>query len=633
MPYPTHSVPSHARRLGVLLALALIAGGLVHAFGPHPAIAAPAHAFAFGGPDNGQFLLDGQPFQIRAGEMHPSRIPPAYWRQRIAMAKAMGLNTISMYVFWNRHEETEGRFDFATGDRNLGEFLRLAREEGMWVILRGGPYGCGEWDLGGLPWWLLKTPDIQLRSLDPRFTGPAARYLHELAQVVRPNLAANGGPIVMIQLENEYGSYNRHVPGYPAWLRDRWIAEGVPGPFCTSDGASVIGLKDSTLPGVAVGLDPGMREADWTLARQMNPGVPVYGAEIYPGWLRHWGEAPWKPTDLTAALKFFMETGKSFSLYMFHGGTNFGLTAGANAQPDFKPDVTSYDYAGPLDEQGRPTPAYHALRAQIASYLPREKLPEIPAVVPAQAVAPIVLERWSSLWAQLPAPVAAPQPLGFEAMGQNQGIVLYRTRLPAGPGGKLALTVRDFAQVFLDGKRIGVIDRREGPQEVTLPATAQPATLDVLVEAMGHVNFLLGMESDRKGLAAPVQLRGKILSGWQMFHLPLGEDWAPAPTAADPRQGVVFRGTFPLDAPADTFLDLGGYGKGYVWVNGHLLGRYWSIGPQQSLYCPAPWLKPGTNTIVVLDLLDAGEAKAAPIPGRESPRYTTPAPKPAASVP
>jgi beta-galactosidase len=601
------------------LALATVTSA---ASAPHPAPRAATHTFTFGGPDNSQFLLDGQPFQIRAGELDPARIPPAYWRQRMRMAKAMGLNTLSSYVFWNRHEEPEGHFDFSTGDRDIGRFLQIAREEGLWVILRPGPYVCGEWEFGGQPWWLLKAPDIRLRSLDPRYTMPAARYIHEAAKMVRPNLVQNGGPVVLVQLENEYGSYPRRDLAFVEWLRDRWVAEGVPGLFSIADSPSPGYLKDTALPGVATGLDSGVNEENWQTAAAENPGVPVFTAEIYPGWLCHWGEEGWKPKDISRFVKFYMENKKSFSLYMFHGGTNFGLTTGSNDIPPFKPDLTSYDYGAPLDEQGRPTPAYHALRAQIASYLPGEKLPEIPPVIPMMTIPEIALARQSNLWEQLPEPIAADAPACFEVLGQNQGLMLYRTRLPAhSPGGHLELTVHDYAVVAVDGKKIGVIDRREGPQGVDLPPTGdQPATLDILVEAMAHANFQIQMETDRKGLIGPVKLAGIALTHWQIFPFPLRDAWAAAITKTAPTgapAGGIFQGTFTLDQVADTYIDLRGYQKGYVWVNGHNLGRYWSIGPQFALYCPAPWLKQGKNTIVVLDVL---ATEPAPVRGVTSPR-------------
>lgn len=571
--------------------------------------AARHHRFEFGGPDNSEFLLDGQPFQIRSGEMHPDRIPPEYWRHRIQMAKAMGLNTIAIYVFWNAHEPREGHYDFTSPSRDLGKFLRLAREEGLWVLLRAGPYCCGEWDLGGIPSYLLRYPEVKLRTLaDPHYTGAVERYINHLARVVRPNLLAKGGPILMVQLENEYGSYPRRDHAYIVWLRDLWQKAGVEGPFYTSDGAGEGFLKGVTLPGVAVGLDPGQSDKDWAIARKMNPGVPVFSSETYPGWLRHWGERNWSPSDVTGLVKFYLAGKKSFNLYVLHGGSNFGFTAGANnGGRGYEPDVTSYDYGSPVNEQGRATPAYFALRQELAASLPAgQSLPEIPAPIPTMAIPAIPLERWSSLWEQLPAAKTAEEPQCFEVLGQNQGIVIYRTRIPAGPKRPLSFAnLHDYAQVFLNGDLVGTLDRRKGEHSLELPACDADSVLEILVEAMGHINFTIAMESDRKGIYGDVKLGDAALRQWQMFLLPLSDSWAMAvrrTTSVGNRPGGIFKGQFILKATADTFLDLADWHKGVVWVNGHNLGRFWSIGPQQRLYCLAPWLKRGRNTVVVLDL-------------------------------
>jgi len=566
------------------------------------------HSLAFGGPDNSQFLLDGKPFQLIGGEMHPARIPAEYWRHRIRMAKAMGLNTIAIYVFWNAHEQEEGKYDFTTGSRNIGEFLRIAREEGLWVNLRPGPYCCGEWDLGGIPSYLLRYPDIKLRTIkDARYAQAVARYIHELAKVVRPHLAENGGPILIVQIENEYGSYPRRDHDYMVWLRDLWIREGLKGPFYTADGPGEGYLKGIVVRGVAVGLDTGTQESHFAMARRMNPGVPVMASEVYPGWLRHWGEDNWRPSDVSGLVKFYMDTKKSFNLYLFHGGTNFGFTAGANSGgAGYEPDVTSYDYGSPLDEQGRPTRAYHALRKQLASYLPSgQQLPEVPAEIPAMKTPAIKLERYTAIWEQLPMPVLAHEPASFETLGQDQGLMVYRTKVPAGGKRRLAMAkLHDYAQVFLDGALIGRLDRRLGQREIDLPGSAGEATLEVLVEAMGHINFTIAMDSDRKGLYGDVKLDELSLKDWEMLPLPLKDDWIGGlrRTESRGRPGGIFKGQIALDTVADTFLDMSKWKKGVVWVNGHNLGRYWSIGPQQRLYCPAPWLTKGENTIIVLDL-------------------------------
>ncbi len=568
------------------------------------------HSFTFGGPENSQFLLDGKPFQMITGEMHPERIPPEYWRHRLRMAKAMGLNTVAIYIFWNAHEKEEGKYDFRTGNLDTAQFLQVAREEGIWINLRPGPYCCGEWDFGGIPPYLLRYPDLKLRTLkDARYTKAVENYFRELAKIVRPNMAENGGPVLIVQIENEYGSYPRRDHDYMVWLRDLWIKNGVKGPFYTADGAGEGYLKGIVVQGVAVGLNTGTNDRDWALARRLNPGVPALASEVYPGWLRHWGEKNWQPSNPASLIKFYMENKKSFNLYMFHGGTNFGFTAGANnGGHGYEPDVTSYDYGSPCNENGRPNRVYMAMRKQLASYLPAgEMLPDIPEEIPSMSVPEIKLHGWTGLWEQLPNMIFANEPACFESLGQNQGIVVYRKSIP--PGGKRPLTfanLHDYGQVFVDGTFIGTLDRRLGQRKVDLPERSKEATLEILVEGMGHINYSGAMDSDRKGIYGDVKLGDDVLTGWKMYLLPLTDEWIEGlkkTSAAPGRPGGIFRGRFKLDVLADTFLDMSNWKKGVAWVNGHNLGRYWSIGPQQRLYCPAPWLKTGENTIVVLDLV------------------------------
>jgi beta-galactosidase len=585
---------------------------------PAPAgrAASPQHSFALGAAD---FLLDGKPFQMRSGEIHPARVPVEYWRHRIQMAKAMGMNTIAAYVFWNYHETAEGRFDFATGNRNLAQFVRLAQEEGLWVLLRPGPYVCAEWDFGGLPAYLLRDPELRIRCLYPPYMRAVERYIRAIAPVIRPLLVTRGGPILMVQIENEYGSFGNDR-AYLERLRELWRQNGIDVPFYTADGPTPYMLEAGSLPGAAVGLDSGSEEQHWALARSVVPGVPVFSSETYPGWLTHWGETWAQPgtDDLLKELRFLLDNRKSFNFYVIHGGTNFGFTAGANSGgKGFEPDVTSYDYDAPINEQGRPTAKFAALRQMIAAASgSAAPLPEIPAPIPSMDVPPITMAFHGSIWDHLPAPVRVVQPRSFESLGQNQGLMLYRTTLAGRKAGTLVVTdLHDFATVFVDGRLIGTLDRRLGENTIVLPVSANPhPVLDILVEGMGHINFAQAM-IDRKGITDRVTLGGMTLMNWDVYPLPLDDKWvhhvADAPAVAGPasdRPGRFFKGTFTLNAPADTFLDLSGYRKGVIWVNGHNLGRYWDAGPQTRLYCPAPWLTAGSNEIVVFDLL----ATAAP---------------------
>jgi beta-galactosidase len=592
--------------------------------------AAGRHTFTLGSPD---FLLDGAPFQIMSCEMHPARIPAEYWSHRIRMAKAMGCNTIAAYIFWNYHEPAEGQFDFTTGNRDLARFIKAAQQEDLWVLLRPGPYVCAEWDFGGIPPYLLRDPELRVRSLYPRYMQAAERYMAQLARVIKPLLVTRGGPILMVQVENEYGSYANDRQ-YMTRLRDVWSSLGIDVPFFTGDGPTPYMLEAGSLPGAAVGLDSGSNERHWELARSIVPGVPVFSSETYPGWLTHWGE-PWAAPSLPNLLKevtFLLANRKSFNFYVAHGGTNFGFTAGANSggKGGYEPDLTSYDYDAPINEQGRPTSKYTALRELIGSHLPAGRaLPPVPDPIPAMAIPEFAMAPYVSLWDRLPAPVASVHPRPFEAFGQNQGLVLYRTTLIGRKSGRLTITdLHDYALVFVDGRFIGSLDRRLGEKALDLPATtnAMPV-LDVLVEGMGHINFAQEI-IDRKGITDRVTLAGMTLMNWQVYLLPLSDQWigslgtrasgaasrgaagASGPEAAKP--GQFFRGTFSLDRTADTFIDMTGYRKGVVWVNGHNLGRYWDIGPQTRLYCPASWLKAGTNEVIVFDLHTTG---AAPLRG------------------
>ena len=523
------------------------------------------------------------------------------------MAHAMGCNTIAMYVFWNYHERSEGHFDFSTGNRNITQFIRMAQDEGMWVLLRPGPYVCAEWDFGGIPAYLLRDPELKIRCLNPHYMAAVGRYIAALAHEIRPLLVARGGPILMLQLENEYGSYGNDR-AYIARLRDIWESDGVKGPFYTADGPTPYMLEAGSLRGAAIGLDSGTDERQWTLARSINPGVPIFSSETYPGWLTHWGE-PWASPSIPDLLKevtFLLTHGKSLNFYVAHGGTNFGFAAGANSGgKGYQPDVTSYDYDAPIDEQGRATPKYQALRDLIIGTPGLKTRPTpVPDPIPVAAIPEFPMQRYASIWDGLPAPIAAVQPQPFEMYGQNQGLMLYRTTLIGRKGGRLVITdLHDFATVFLDGSFIGTIDRRLGENSIDLPQSSAAAPiLDILVEGMGHINFAAAM-IDRKGITDRVTLNGMTLMNWRVYPLPLDGPPAADTRDASDRPGLFFRGTFTLDRVADTYIDMTGYKKGLVWVNGHNLGRYWDIGPQMRLYCPAPWLHRGENDVVVFDML------------------------------
>ncbi|MFK2917835.1 beta-galactosidase [Dyella koreensis] len=570
-----------------------------------------------------QFLLDGQPFQIRSGEMHPIRIPDEYWRHRIRMAKAMGLNTIAVYVMWNALESEPGVFDLKTGSRDFVRFIRLCQEEGMWVYLRPGPYVCAEWDFGGLPPYLLRDEGIRVRHKDDaRYMQAVGRYLDTIAPHIVPLMAAKGGPILMVQVENEYASFGNDLH-YLKQLQAMWRERGIVGPFSISDGLGQIQKQKTYLPGAALGLDG---DTDFAAAQTIAGEAPVWVGEGYPGWLTHWGDADFQRGDYVATLGQLMAQGRSFNLYVVHGGTNFGFTAGANANNDysnFEPVITSYDYGAPINERGEATADYAKFRDIIAAHV-SHKLPEVPSPPTAMSFSATLLKPYASLWDNLPAPETVPKPQSNEQLfAQDHGIVLYRKTVRA--GGHLAIDgLRDYATVFSGDRYVDYLSRVHKPGlhdqatvAIPAPGKADGSTLDILVDSFGHVGYGQAM-ADRKGIVGDVRLDDAALSDWQAYSLPLDEkflDTLRPLTKAASRPGLFFRGKLTLDRVADSYVDMSAWDKGYVWVNRRLLGRYWRIGPQQRLYCPASWFKAGDNEVLVLDL---HRTEAASIRGFES---------------
>jgi beta-galactosidase len=582
--------------------------------------AQPAHTFAIGTND---FLLDGSPLEIRCGEIHFARVPREYWRQRLQLCKAMGLNTVCAYLFWNYHEFEPGHFNWSD-QADAAEFCRIAQEEGLWVILRPGPYACAEWDGGGLPWWLLKNDNIRLRSQDPAYMTAATAWLKEVGRVLGPQQITQGGPILMVQVENEYGSYGSDAE-YMGRLRQALLDAKFDVPLfaCNPAGDLRRGFRNDLFQVVNFGRDP---QAGFSKLREVQPTGPLMCGEFYPGWFDTWG-APHHLGDekqYLTDLEYMLAHHASFSIYMAHGGTTFGLWSGADRP--FKPDTSSYDYDAPISEAGWTTEKFAATRNLISKYLPPgEKLPEPPSASPVISIPAFTLGETAALFDNLPEPEYDVSPRSMEAYDQGHGCVVYRATIPAGPAGSLEVGhANDFAWVFLDGTNIGSLDRRTRHYSVPLPAREKSGRLDILVEAVGHVNF--GKEvHDRKGLGGGVRIvAGGVtneLAGlplvaqgpWQVYPLRLdapqlaGLTWQTGPAAGP----AFWRGHFELSQAADTFLDLHNWGKGVVWVNGHCLARYWNIGPTQTAYLPGPWLHAGTNEIVILDLLGPSEATVA----------------------
>jgi beta-galactosidase len=537
------------------------------------------------------------------------------------MAKAMGCNTIAVYVFWNYQEISPNNFDFASTNHNIAEFIKICKEENMWVLLRPGPYVCAEWDFGGLPSYLLKIPDIKIRCSDERYLSAVTRYINRLSKEIKPLLCTNGGTILMVQIENEYGSYGNDKT-YLEALRKLWLKNGMDVPFYTADGATPYMLEAGNIDDAAIGLDSGGNDGDFAQAKKHNPNVPAFSSETYPGWLTHWGEkwAHVDTTDILKEVKYLLDHKRSFNLYVVHGGTNFGFTAGANAfsSTQFQPDVTSYDYDAPIDEQGNATPKYFALRDLISRYVDY-KIPDVPKPIATIEIPEINLKPFTTIWNELPQRIFSVQPKPMEDFDQQSGYILYRTKLIGHKSGKLTIIEpHDYALIFLDGKFIDSLFRDGGKWTVDLPKTnSENPQLDILVEAMGHINFAQYM-IDRKGITDRVTLNGLTLMNWQIFSLPMNEKFITSLAQKNidtSTNGFFFKAEFNLNEVGDTYFDASNFRKGVVWINGHNLGRYWYIGPQQRLYCPASWLKKGSNEIIVFDLL---QKDAATISGKRT---------------
>lgn len=562
------------------------------------------HTFRLG---ENQFWLDNKPFQIISGEIHPSRIPAEYWKHRIQMIKAMGCNTVACYIMWNYHESEPGKFDFRTGNKNLEKFIQTVQEEGMYLLFRPGPYVCGEWDFGGLPAYLLAVPDIKIRCMDPRYTAAVERYCSALAPIVQKYQITKGGPIIMLQVENEYGSYGNDR-NYMKWLHDLWRGKGIEIPFYTADGATPHMLEAGTLPGVAIGLDPASSQAEFNQALKVHPDASVFCSELYPGWLTHWREKWQHPSveNLVKKVKWLMDNKKSFNYYVIHGGTNFGFWAGANSPKEgiYQPDVTSYDYDAPINEMGQATPKYMALR-ELAQKYSKKKLPKIPeAPMPVITFPATQATPFASIWDNLPAAKHLVQPVPMEMLGQYEGLILYRTKLIGHKKGQLTIyNLNDYATVFIDGKYIGSIDRTLKQNTIEIPASdVKNPVLEILVENMGHINFAAQM-IDRKGITDRVLLNGMTLMNWEIFNLPMNTEYiSNLKTSSNDRPGKFFKTTLQIDKPGDCYIDMQNFEKGILYVNGHNLGRFWNVGPQFRLYCPGVWLKPGANEVIIFDL-------------------------------
>ncbi|MFI9330200.1 beta-galactosidase [Kitasatospora sp. NPDC052868] len=555
--------------------------------------------------DGDDFTLDGKPFRIISGGLHYFRVHPDQWADRLRKARLMGLNTVETYVPWNLHQPRPDVFRM-DAELDLPAFIDLAAAEGLHVLLRPGPYICAEWEGGGLPSWLLAEPGIRLRSQDPAYLRAVEAYFEQLLPPLLDRLATRGGPVLAVQVENEFGAYSDET-AHLVHLADLLRRLGVDVPLFTCDQPA--DLARGSLPGVLATANFGSRSREGlTALRAHQPTGPLMCTEFWIGWFDRWGghHVVRDPAQAARELDDLLSTGASVNLYMFHGGTSFGFTNGANDKHTYRPTVGSYDYDAPLDEAGEPTAKYHAFREVIAKYAPVPTEP-VPGPAPKLPATTVALTGSAPLFANLAAlgsPVTYERPLTMEQLGQDFGYIQYEAALPAAGPVLLELDgVRDRAQVFVDGQPVGVLERENHERAIAFTVPRDGSMLRLLVENQGRVNYGPGMY-DHKGLPGRVLLDGVELTGWSSLSLPLDDlgGLAFAPTAGSATGPVFHRGAFEVEEPADTFVHLPGWTKGNVWINGFHLGRHWSRGPQRSLYVPGPVLRPGPNEIVVLEL-------------------------------
>ncbi len=561
-----------------------------------------------------RFYMDGEPFVVISGAIHYFRVPREYWKDRLLKLKECGFNCVETYTCWNLHEPKEGTFDFS-GMLDIEAFIDTAAELGLYVILRPGPYICAEWDLGGLPAWLLTDPDIVLRCYNETYLSKVRAYYRELLGRIRPRLAVNGGNIIMLQVENEYGSYGNDKEYLRAILQmyREFDADCL---FFTSDGPCYSMLTGGTLPECLSVANFGSRAVEYAkVMEEVRPDQPYMCGEYWCGWFEHWGgEAHHRPVqEIVSDFRTFMDNDWSINVYMFHGGTNFGFCNGANfSNGKYLPTVTSYDYGALLTEAGDRTEAYYQFRDVLVKKY-GDKVPAMTATESKKtAYGKVVMTERAGLFENLDRiskPVQVVSPRYMEDIGQSMGYVLYRTEIkgPTDDWGLQFDAIRDRVQIFVDGEHRATHYRNDEikPEDrMHLPLTfGETVRLDVLAENMGHVNYASKL-SEKKG-AVGMRFENQYHFGWEMYSLPMQElsGLQFSPVREDEASvPAFFRGTLEIaGTPSDTFLRLDGWKKGFVTVNGFNVGRYWEIGPVRTMYIPAPILKVGTNEIVVFE--------------------------------
>ncbi|XP_072885862.1 beta-galactosidase-1-like protein 2 [Hemitrygon akajei] len=564
------------------------------------------------------FQLEEEKFLILGGSMHYFRIPRAYWTDRMLKMKAMGLNTLTTYVPWNLHEPQRGTFNFKN-DLDLEAYLKLANDLDLWVILRPGAYICSEWDLGGLPSWLLRDKNMKLRTTYPGFTDAVDAFFNVLIPKVLPFQYKRGGPIIAVQVENEYGGYAKDDK-YMEYVKEALLSRGIVELLMTSDNKD--GLSKGSIAGALPTFNFQKLETGLALTKDLDPGKPKMVMEYWSGWFDHWGSTHHIYREgILNTIEALLSKGVSINLYMFHGGTNFGFMNGAQDFGTYIADVTSYDYDAPLSEAGDYTEKYVQIRKLYSKYLGGE-IPEMPPMMKKQRYAPIQPKEYISLWdalGQVEKSIRSERPINMENLpinngsGQSYGYTLYTTVISSGGVLHAGQNVRDRAQVFLNDLSIGFLDYKN--VELTVPDITGKQNLSLLVENRGRVNYGFKIDEQRKGLLGDIFLNKQPLKDFIIYPLEMKTNFIESFSAIKlnrvPEKPVLpafFYGTLYLESlPYDSFIQLKGWEKGVVFVNGLNLGRYWDIGPQKTLYLPAPWIQHGNNEIVIFEESKAGK--------------------------
>ncbi|XP_038062752.1 beta-galactosidase-1-like protein 2 isoform X2 [Patiria miniata] len=584
-----------------------------------------------------EFVLgpEDKKLRILSGSFHYFRVVPEYWEDRLIKMKACGLNTITTYVPWNLHEQVRGDFDFS-GILDIVAFLNLAKKVGLYVILRPGPYICSEWDLGGLPSWLLSYDEMKLRTMYPLYIDAVDKYFDQLIPLVEGLQYYRGGPIIAFQVENEYGSYGSDRE-YMTYIKEAMEKRNIKEMFLTSDN-SRSAMEKGHLPGVLLTanfqVDPERHFQD--VKEIQGTDKPLMVMEFWPGWFDHWGEKHhiFSADGIGGLVKSILDLDASINFYMFHGGTNFGFMNGANydarEKHQYQPDITSYDYDAPLSEAGDLTEKYYKIKEVMKANTPKgtipDTLPKAPTQIGKMAYGEVQITHYMTLddSAEIVGePVKMENPVAMEKLpinqdgGQGYGFLLYRTTVDHNPETlKLAHPPHDRAQVFLNSKEVGVMTRINKDKDTTLTlkdGVNGPNTLELFVENMGRVNYGNKLDHERKGILGIVQIDGKTQLKWDMLPFEFKKPFLEALSSSskwkeyqkvEGGRPALFKATLDVSdkQPKDTFVDMTGWEKGVIFVNGFNLGRYWSVGPTSTYYLPGPLLKQGKNEIIIFEL-------------------------------